>query len=424
MMNLIEDKSTLLSFLGGNVNIDLIIPIWSSHKAHPFGNRLSFIYFRQSNGDDGIINFNHIDAKKLDKFDISKIIHVNTLVLDNRYLNTKGLDYEWVYFEEYGKPFILNEFAQSVYKGYRNDFKELNDCIPLMKWYEILKTVPNIKVRQEWYRKYSSAINILGRLEGAGVKVDREKFIDSFNFDEKYIKKTDIVYTQYNPYTITGRPSNRHMGINYSALNKSDGSRDCFVSRNPNGTLLQFDYESYHIRLIAGLIGYKFPEGITAHQHLANLYGLPYEEAKLLTFRYLYGGLDDEARKIDFFQKVDDYIKEVYQKFVISGRLTTPLYKREIHFGRIEGATEQKVFSYLLQALETEVNYIKIGEVLDYLDGKMSKMVLYTYDAFLIDTHPIERDEVMVNIKTIMERGGFPVRSYEGKNYNDLKVIP
>jgi hypothetical protein len=264
----------------------------------------------------------------------------------------------------------------------------------------------------------------LGRLEGAGVKVDREKFIDSFNFDEKYIKKTDIVYTQYNPYTITGRPSNRHMGINYSALNKSDGSRDCFVSRNPNGTLLQFDYESYHIRLIAGLIGYKFPEGITAHQHLANLYGIPYEEAKLLTFRYLYGGLDDEARKIDFFQKVDDYIKEVYQKFVISGRLTTPLYKREIHFGRIEGATEQKVFSYLLQALETEVNYIKIGEVLDYLDGKMSKMVLYTYDAFLIDTHPIERDEVMVNIKTIMERGGFPVRSYEGKNYNDLKVIP
>ena len=79
-MNLIEDKHTLQSFLGGNVNIDLIIPVWSSHRAHPLGNRLSFIYYRQSDGSDGIINFNHIDAKKLDKFDISKIVHVLSLI--------------------------------------------------------------------------------------------------------------------------------------------------------------------------------------------------------------------------------------------------------------------------------------------------------------------------------------------------------
>jgi hypothetical protein len=422
MMNLIEDKSTLLSFLKGSPKIELIIPVWSSHRAHSLGNRISFIYYRTIS-EDGIINFNHIDAKGLDKFDITKFIDDNTIVLDSRYISNLGYDFEWLYFEEYGKPFLFNEFAQSLYRGYRNDFKELNDCIPLMKWYELLKNLPNLTLKTEVNKRYSSAIRTLGRLEGAGVKVDREKFIDSFNFSEQYLKKNDIAYTQYNPYTITGRPSNRHMGVNYSALNKSDGSRECFISRHPTGTLLQFDYESYHIRLIAGLIGYRFPEGITAHQHLANLYGVGYEEAKLLTFRYLYGGLDDEARKIDFFQKVDEYIKEVYQKFVITGRLTTPLYKREIHFGRIEGATEQKVFSYLLQALETEVNYMKIENLLNYLEGKMSKMILYTYDAFLIDTHPVERDEVLNGVKTIMEKGGFPVRSYEGKNYNDLVVI-
>jgi len=423
-MNLIEDKSTLLSFLKGGTKLKLFIPVWSSHKAHPMGTRISFVYYRTEEGD-GIINFNHIDANKVKNFFIPELISADTVVLDSRYVSKCGYDFEWLYFEEYGKPFLFNEFAQSLYKGYRNDFKELNDCIPLMKWYELLKTLPNLTLKTEVNKRYSSAIQTLGRLEGAGVKVDREKFIDSFNYPEQYLHKNDRVYTQYNPYTITGRPSNRHMGINYSALNKSDGSRECFTSRHPEGTLLQFDYESYHIRLIAGLIGYKFPEDITAHQHLANLYGLPYEEAKLLTFRYLYGGLDDEARKIDFFQKVDEYIKSVYQKFIITGRLTTPLYKREIHFGRIEGATEQKVFSYLLQALETEVNYIKIKEVLDYLDqtGKMSKMVLYTYDAFLIDTHPVEREKVMENVKNIMEKGGFPVRSYEGTNYNNLEVI-
>jgi hypothetical protein len=422
-MNLIEDKQSLQSFLGGNVNIDLIVPVWSSHKAHPLGSRLSFIYFRQMNGEDGIINFNHIDAKKLDKFDISNIIHVNTLVLDNRYLRTNGLDYEWVYFEEYGKPFLFNEFVGSVYKGYRNDYKELNDCVPLMKWYEILKQIPNISNRNEWNRKYSTAIRTLGRLEGAGVKVVEEKFIDSFAFNPAYIRKGGIVYTQYNPYTITGRPSNRHLNVNWSALNKGDGSRECIVSRHPKGTLIQFDYESYHIRLIAKMVGYEFPNGVTAHQHLADLYGTDYETAKGLTFRYLYGGLDDMARGIPFFQKVDEYIKGLYQRFVISGKLTTLLYKREIHFARIEGATEQKVFNYLLQSLETEINYMKIGEVLDFLEGKMSKMVLYTYDAFLIDTHPVERDSVLNEIKTIMEKGGFPARSYEGKNYNDLVVI-
>lgn len=422
MMNLIEDKSTLLSFLKGSPKIELLVPIWSSHKAHPLGSRISFIYYR-TKSEDGIINFNHIDAKKVNQFDISKLLNEDIIILDSRYISNLGYDFEWLYFEEYGKPFLFNEFAESVYRGYRRDFTELNDCIPLMKWYELLKTLPDLSLKTETNRKYSSAIKTLGRLEGAGVKVDREKFIDSFNYPEQYLHKNDRVYTQYNPYTITGRPSNRHMGINYSALNKSDGSRECFISRHPEGTLLQFDYESYHIRLIAGLIGFKLPTDISAHQYFANIYGTDYETAKGITFRYLYGGLDDEARKIPFFQKVDEYIQSVHRGFVISGRLTTPLLKREIHFARIEGATEQKVFNYLLQALETEVNYMKIGQLLDKLGDKMSKPILYTYDALLFDVHPVERDEIIRIVKEVMEGGGFPVRVYEGTNYNQLEVI-
>ena len=420
-MNLIENRDTLHFFVKSNPNIRLLVPVWSSHRAHEFGTHISFLYYR-TDSEDGIINFNHIDANGLPLFPIEKLCNENTLVLGNRYIQSKGLDYEWVYFEEYGKPFIFNEFAESLYKGYRNDYTEMNDCIPLMKWYELLKAIPDIQNRQSWYRTYSDSIQILGRLEGAGVKVEEEKFIDSFSFNPAFID-AGKVYTQYNPYTTTGRPSNRHLNVNYSALNKSDGTRSAFVSRFEGGTLLQFDYESYHIRLIAKLIGYQFPEGVTAHQHLADLYGCDYETAKKVTFTYLYGGLDDSARTIPFFIEVDKYIKGLYQKFVISGRLTTPLHKREIHFSKIEGATEQKVFNYLLQALETEINYMKIGKVLDWLECKKSKMVLYTYDAFLIDTHPNERDEILKSVTTIMEEGGFPVRAEEGKNYDDLSVI-
>jgi hypothetical protein len=53
----------------------------------------------------------------------------------------------------------------------------------------------------------------------------------------------------------------------------------------------------------------------------------------------------------------------------------------------------------------------------------MSKIVLYTYDALLIDVHPAEREWVLTAFKEVMERGGFPVRIYEGNTYNDLVVI-
>lgn len=420
-MNLIENRDTLHFFVQSNPNIRLLVPIWSSHRAHELGTHISFLYYR-TEFEDGIINFHHIDAGDVQSFPIEKLCNPNTLVLGNRYIQSNGLDYEWVYLEEYGKPFVINEFAESLYKGYRNDYTEMNDCIPMMKWYELLQTIPDIQNRQSWYRVYSDSIKTLGRLEGAGVKVEEEKFIDSFSFSQDYIYN-GLVFTKYNPYTTTGRPSNRHLNVNWSALNKSDGTRSMMVSRWDGGTLLQFDYESYHIRLIAKLIGYDFPKGVTAHQHLADLYGTDYETAKKITFTYLYGGLDDNARQIPFFQKVEGYIRGVYQKFVISGRLTTPLYKREIHFSKIEGATEQKVFNYMLQALETEVNYMKIEKVLDWISDKKSKMILYTYDAFVFDVHPSERGEILDSIRVIMEEGGFPVKAEEGTNYDSLVVI-
>jgi hypothetical protein len=172
------------------------------------------------------------------------------------------------------------------------------------------------------------------------------------------------------------------------------------------------------------LVGYEFPLGETAHQHLAKWYGIEdYNESKGQTFKYLYGGLDDVARQIPFFQKVDVYVKDLYKKFIISGKLITPIFGREIPFSRIEGANEQKVFNYLLQALETEINYKKLRELMQWLDGRRSKLILYTYDAFLIDTHPMEKSEILNSLTTILEKGNFPVRAYEGKNYNDLEVI-
>ena len=151
-MNLIEKNKDLIGLLKSGKTLKLLIPVWSSQRAHELGSRISFIYYR-SEDSDGIINFNHIDAAKIDKIpDFTKITDGNTLVYGIRYMKqygVNGLDLEWVWFETNSSPFIFGEFVESVYRGYRNDFNNINDCIPIMKWYEKLKELPDISERRK-----------------------------------------------------------------------------------------------------------------------------------------------------------------------------------------------------------------------------------------------------------------------------------
>ena len=89
------------------------------------------------------------------------------------------------------------------------------------------------------------------------------------------------------------------------ALNKKDGSRKKFVSRyGKDGILIEMDYDAYHLRLIGEVVDYKFPKG-SVHKHMSKLYKVSYDEAKSLSFQYLYGHIpDDVAKNNPFFRKV------------------------------------------------------------------------------------------------------------------------
>ena len=43
------------------------------------------------------------------------------------------------------------------------------------------------------------------------------------------------------------------------------------------------DFDAYHLRLIADKIDYEFPQG-SVHEHMAEFYGVDYEEAKIFIF--------------------------------------------------------------------------------------------------------------------------------------------
>jgi hypothetical protein len=202
--------------------------------------------------------------------------------------------------------------------------------------------------------------------------------------------------------------------VNYAALNKSDGSRDCFIS---DGIFLQMDYNAYHPRLIGKLVGYDMPDG-NVHEWLAEQYGCGVDEAKGITFRLLYGGIDAEFRQIPYFDKVADYIDNLWVETQKQGYLQTP--HRHIPLDWIEQPNAQKVFNYLLQAVETEMNVEKMRRILDYIRGTDITLDLYTYDSFLFDV-PIDADkELIKGLKAIIEDGGFPIKASWGKTYGNL----
>ena len=344
-----------------------IIPIWEDLQKHPINNKVSFLYVCFLNLDF-ILPFNHNDCEKLE-------IDLSTSKKNKWIWNKKGFlqtgidiknlkDIQTSLFFENNKIYPMEEKIEVLTNFYTRlgIIDDLGKSIPIMKFIEVLRGIVDewkLNDTNSWVD--NTMIPILSDVERMGVRVDREKFLDRWPSNVKSLNdKDNIVYTEYNPYTITSRPSNRHLGINYGALNKKDGSRECFIP-NDGKMLLQFDYDAYHVRIIAKLIGYDLPK-TSVHQWLADQYGCSYDESKGRTFKILYGGVTDEDRKIPFFDKVDEFISKMQLKAVENGFLSTPK-GRKIPLGWIEQPNAQKFFNYILQATETEFNIEVIAKL-------------------------------------------------------------
>ena len=395
-----------------------IIPIWEDLERHPMTNGLSFLYVQFRNLDF-ILPFNHNDCEKLE-------IDLSTSNQEKWIWNKKGFlqtdikvnnlkDVQTSLFFENFKIYPFGDKLEVLTSFYiRMGIRDgLGKSIPIMKWGEVLRGIADewdITHTNNWVDE--TMIPILSDIERKGIQVDREKFFDRWPDNRKSLWFSHT-FTEYNPYTITSRPSNRHLGINYGALNKSDGSRGVFIPKKGK-LFLQFDYDAYHVRIIGKLIKYKLPD-TSVHQWLADQYGCDYGESKGRTFRILYGGVSDEDRKIPFFDKVDKFIRKMQEEAVRNGYLQTPK-GRKIPLGWIEKPNSQKFFNYILQATETEFNI----EVLSKLKKlQLPLPILYTYDSFLFEFDDSEV-ETIKKIKAVLESYGFPVKADWGSDYGKV----
>jgi len=379
----------------------LVFPILSSLEKHPHLSRLSAVLI--SDGElDLFVNYNNIDASCVsDKIDFSQfkevwVVGLKEFLHHYEFVNNM-YDLEMELFHQ-ASDFEVDE--KPIYTVFRRrKAPRGNDLIPIWKHYEQF---------QEWKRKWSD--------------VNPSKFAQLYPKSLNWIELSGLhtlsgmEYTQYNMLTTTSRPSNTFGGVNYAALPKDGDVRKRFISRFEGGKLYQLDFDGYHPRLIGKLIGVDIPLDIKAHQWLADQYGADLKDAKAITFRQLYGGVQDEYKHIPFFSKTAEYIETLWRQFLVDKVVYTPIFKRKIVFSN--DLNKNKLFNYILQSVETERNII-ILDKLSKIKTNGSLPILYTYDSILFDVRSDDSTYIS-EVKSIMEKDGFPVGIEVGDNYKEM----
>jgi hypothetical protein len=329
-------------------------------------------------------------------------------------------------------PDQSNWYSISMSRLKQHRFKRINLAVPITNWMEFahdflvhLASVWTKYPTSPTYDKLRSYILTLNRIEQAGLQVNEPQFLRAFGEDKSSIISNGRVYSEYNPYTATGRPSNAFGGVNFAALNKSDSSRDTFVSRFANGLLVQFDYEAFHLRLLAMLTKFTLPTG-SVHHYLAQQYfesaditPEQYDKAKEYTFSVLYGQ-SENLPDVPFFAAVRKYSADLWNAYVIKGHVLAVHSQRQLI---VPTPSENKVLNYLLQSLEMEQSLIQVAELFAYIDRHHLQLrpILYTYDAIVLDI-PATEVRHIGKLQQIMESTGFPVRRYVGPTYGTLKL--
>ena len=407
-----------------------VIPIFKEPFLHPLheNNGLSALWVKPKDDKSFFIIQKHPDSDKvLEDFkwlNEHTILTPDKKILNHFYEFDKVTDINYLYWDDTGKPFekhITNNAIDFLSNKYYN-VKKLNEIIPLSKHNEycndIVKSMNNL-IFDSNDEYMNDVVRAFTSIEQNGIKVS-DDICDIFDMRVKKHISNGKLYSQYNLWTTTGRPSNSFGSVNFAALPPE--KRKGFVAENDY--LVEFDFDAYHLRLIADLVGYHTFGEESVHEHLSKWYECSYEESKQRTFKLLYGGIDKETReKVPFFDLTHKYINSKWNEINTHNLVFTDIYRRKLLFNNYDDLNRNKVFNYLIQALETESNIKKILSIQDYLLEKKTKLVLYGYDSFLFDFSNEDGVETLKDIKSILEENKHYTKAKMGLNYGEMKDI-
>jgi len=417
MFWLIENTDQLKGFYNRGYKEAYIEVIPYSYKTHPVTNKVSLIYVHPLNAHKGyIISINHSESMPLSSEYIAKLIgnydilyvwgkkeflhyYVHKNIID---ISLTSPEYE-----------METTRAHQVLQQRAKNKLDINRIIPIVKHYETceknynnLKQYFNVPVNEFYNNRVPLVFNAIER---NGIQVDRKLFQEHFNQDWG-----DKVHTQYNYRTTTTRPSNRFGGVNFAALNKDNECRKSFIPRNDR--FVEIDISAYHPTLASHLIHYQFNTD-DIHASFAEMYKVDYNKAKELTFKQLYGGVFNQYKDLPYFKKIQNYVDKLWNQFQNEGFIECPISKHKFERDKLDNMNPQKLFNYLLQNLETSTNVRILWEIIKLLKNHNTKLVLYTYDAFLLDMDNDEK-ELIKKILKVFEKHDLKTKIKHGTNYD------
>jgi hypothetical protein len=417
----------------------LLVPIFSSPTIHVSQNPLVAIYIYTAEGEECIIPLRHTEQLRGFTELVPKFLQLRNIFIHDKkqWIQTGGncnvWDVKTLWWYTYGEAYDEAHYPTPAHQFYwrrHSALPHVNAVVPLQKHLEMCQKIRhyawpmcmNVELTESYKQFNDIYPQVFARIECAGLQVD-----ETFRMPE--IVKDGFVYSQYNYHTMTGRPSNAYRGFNYAAMNKEDGTRSAFCSRFENGALVEMDFDSYHVRLIAKLIRYELPVS-SIHDYLGQFYFDVTElteeqraESKQITFRLLYGGIDSEFLAIPFFRQVNAFIYELWSKWKSKHYVETPILKRRLTADALKNMTANKLFNYYLQATETEVSVQKLHQVQELIKDYETTMILYTYDSVLFDVPLSEAKNLLPQIKQTLEQGNFPTKVKVGNIYDKIKTI-
>ena len=412
MYFIIEDKEQLERLeLSEQAFIQVVT---SNDYYHPKLARVSLVYYHNST-KGYIFVINHSEGFSLDLKLVESFLqrHKKIYLLDKKlhsyYLDLpNSIDVQFICLDK-NNEYSSFECNTPVHRDFyikQPILPTLNEIIPISKHYEkcqclyqMVKDYFELEMDVELQDKLVEAYK---KVEEAGIKVDL----------------SCLIYSYYNLYNLTARPTNSFNSVNFLAIPKDKDFRECFIAKND--FLVEFDFDAYHLRLISNLIGFEAPKE-SMHNYLGRAYfntteltDEQYKESKTITFKQLYGGIEPQYKHVSFFKSLGEFIDQEWKKYNAHKALILPTGRI---LKKLPGMGKLKLFNYIVQNLETKENIHKILEVNKFLDKKKTKLVLITYDSFLFDFSQEDGKNTLKKIKNILEGENMVVKHKYGTNY-------
>ena len=429
MYFIIEDKDQLSKLeVADSAFIQVVT---SNDYYHPKLARVSLVYYHNSI-KGYIFVVNHSEGFSLDLSLIESFLqkHSKIYLLDKKmhsyYLDLpNSIDVQFICLDK-NNEYSSFECNTPVHRDFYIKYPKLpiiNEIIPISKHYEkcqclyqMVKDYFELEMDIELQDKLVDAYK---KVEETGIKVDLSCLNKKYEIQHpEYSLLGDTIYSYYNLYNLTARPTNSFNGINFLAIPKDKDFRECFVPKND--FLVEFDFDAYHLRLISRLIGFEPPKESMhnylgrAYFNVAELTDEQYKESKAITFKQLYGGIEKQYEDIDFFSSLNQFIDQEWKKYNAHKALVLPTGRI---LKKLSGMSKLKLFNYIVQNLETKENIYKILQINKLLSDKKTKLILITYDSFLFDFSQDDGKTLLKDIKQILESGNMLVKHKYGVNY-------